>query len=449
MMNRRNKAFLFAAVCVLLMSVVYLGWQKAESQSRGVPDFNQLGQPLPDLAGGEGEALVARVVSRLKGESPLPFPERLKKDREARICFITLADGKGMRKVAAGSGWGLSGALDQAIDSISKDPLSKGYRWIKLDLVKGAQSLENLDPGKPLPVDTSLFGMAVGGWVESALLPEELSVGATGSRKISLDRANRLLKENRVTPPAKELERSAGRFVVFNTISFFGDGKDAWPLFRGNREWRTYKEKDIQESLDMAGKYLSRSVRKDGKFDYQYDPFLDRQSLDYNLLRHAGTIYAMLELYGKNRDPELLQAAERAIGYLLRQVLEGTVAGRPVRFAVEDGDLKLGGNALAALALAEYERVTGDRSYVAVMKGLGEWMLATQDPDGRFTVHKQSLPGRQSVQVPVGILPWGSHLRVDAHLRPDRREKMARWGRSRGPVPIEVLFNTRRPESAP
>jgi hypothetical protein len=399
MMNRKNKVFLFTAFCVLVAAFVYMGWQKAESQPKGLPDFNNLSKPLADLQPGEGNALVAWVVSRLKGEpNQPPFPERLRKDAEPRLCFITLADGKGGRMVAVGSGWGLLGALEQAAGFLSKDSLSKDFRWVKLDIVKGAQSLKDLDLGKSLGFDSSLFGIAAEGKPNKALLPEELSLAALESGKgISLDLANRLLRETRVGQKAQEIARSTRKYAVFNTISYFGDGKSSWPLFRGNREWKAYSETDIDLALDRAGKYLARAVKDDGRFVYEYKPYRGREVPEYNILRHAGTVFAMMELYGVRKDPEVRKAAERAIGYLLRQVRGGSIAGKPVKFVVEQGEVKLGGNGLAALALAEYARVTGNRKYDDVMRGLGEWILATQDANGRFKVHKQSFPlGRVS-----------------------------------------------------
>lgn len=399
MMNREKKVFLFTAFCVLMAAFVYMGWQKAESQPKGLPDFNSLSKPLADLQPGEGNALVAWVVSRLKGEPDQPpFPERLKKDAEPRVCFITLADGKGGRKVAVGSGWGLPGALEQAAGFLSKDPLSKNFIWVKLDIVKGAQALKDLDLGKSLELDSSLFGLAVEGKLEKAFVPEELSLVALESGSgISLDLSNRLFRETRVGQKAQEIPRSTRNYVVFNTISYFGDGKSAWPLFRGNREWKAYSETDIDLALDRAGKYLARAVKDDGRFVYEYKPYRGREVPEYNILRHAGTVFAMMELYGARKDPEVRKAAERAMGYLLRQVRGGSIAGKPVKFVVEQGEVKLGGNGLAALALAEYARVTGNRKYDEVMRGLGEWILATQDANGRFKVHKQSFPlGRVS-----------------------------------------------------
>ncbi len=394
MLNRKKTWFLFVPVLLLFAAAVYLGLQKAESRPAGLVDFNNLGQPLPDLEPGEGEALVALVASSLKGGERLPpLPGKLGEDKNHRICFVTLADGLGKRAVSVGSGAGLYEALARAGEALSNEPLRKTFRWIKLDLVKGAQSGKDLDLEKPLGMDPSLFGLAIDGDVEKALLPEELVVSlARGGKRVSVERMNEILQQTRVARPSSEIGKNPSRYVLFNTISFFGDGKSAWPLFRGNREWREYSKADIDSALELAGKYLARSVKEDGAFVYQYEPFLGQESEDYNIVRHAGTIFAMMDLYGARKDPEVLKAAERAIGYLLRQVREGSVSGKSVKMVVEGGDVKLGGNALAVLALSEYERVTGNRDHDEVMKGLAEWILATQATNGRFKVHKQSFP---------------------------------------------------------
>ena len=71
------------------------------------------------------------------------------------------------------------------------------------------------------------------------------------------------------------------------------------------------------EALRLAGAYFVQACGPDGRFTYEYDPVPDLDSGRYNVLRHAGTVYAMMELYAIHRDPRLLAAAERAAAYLL------------------------------------------------------------------------------------------------------------------------------------
>lgn len=56
---------------------------------------------------------------------------------------------------------------------------------------------------------------------------------------------------------------------------------------------------------------------------------------------------------------------------------------------VERDHNKLGGNALAIVALAKYTTVTGNKHYLDYMNDLSRWIIETQDADGRFTIHKQ------------------------------------------------------------
>ena len=165
------------------------------------------------------------------------------------------------------------------------------------------------------------------------------------------------------------------------------------PVVRESATPQAADGRRFSAALGLAKGYLTQAVGPDGMFTYEYDPATDLDSGQYNVLRHAGTVYAMMELYEADRDPHLLAAADRAVAYLLEQVKPGRAEGTAC--VVEDGWVKLGGNALAAVALAEYTRVTGDRRHVPVVLGLARWIVQTQDADGRFVGHKQRYPGGQ------------------------------------------------------
>ncbi len=150
---------------------------------------------------------------------------------------------------------------------------------------------------------------------------------------------------------------------------------------------------NLLDRARMAGEYLTRSVDKDGKFAYIYDPTTDYVPPKYNIIRHAGTVYSMMELYGETGDAELLAAGKRAIGYLARNAKDIETADGPGACIVEKGYAKLGGNALAIVALAKYTETTGDRQYLPLMKRLAVWIKAGQDETGRFVIQKQKIPG--------------------------------------------------------
>jgi hypothetical protein len=148
-----------------------------------------------------------------------------------------------------------------------------------------------------------------------------------------------------------------------------------------------FSSKPTQDPIVLAGKYLAESVNENGSFIYEYDPATNRASKSYNILRHSGTIYAMLESYRVTQDPQVLAAAVRAIGYL-ESVIRPCPEFQNALCVVEEGSVKLGGNALAVLALVEYQRVTGDTQYASTSRALSEYLLHRQKQSGEFGGHK-------------------------------------------------------------
>jgi len=133
--------------------------------------------------------------------------------------------------------------------------------------------------------------------------------------------------------------------------------------------------------------YLTAAVGDDGRFVYSYLPKTDSVSSDYNILRHAGTAFAMLDLYTHSGDEELLGAADRAIRYMMTQVRLCQVVSGFENCLIEEERAKLGGNGLAVLALTYYMRATGDRSLLGDAQSLARWMVSLQAESGEFTTH--------------------------------------------------------------
>jgi len=126
----------------------------------------------------------------------------------------------------------------------------------------------------------------------------------------------------------------------------------------------------------------------------------------YNILRHAGTTYSLLELHEATGDERFLSGAEQGLAYLRNQIGRcpgewGTVVDEITPMCVvERGDIKLGGNGLALLALARHAELTGSLDDVALMRGLAQWIVDVQvsvgSERGRFAVHKMNTEGEAS-----------------------------------------------------
>lgn len=151
----------------------------------------------------------------------------------------------------------------------------------------------------------------------------------------------------------------------------------------------TVTNKQLLQSVLIGGHYLIRHVNRSGKFDYLYVPAQDGCEEKYNMLRHCGTIYALLELYEFVRSEKILVAVHHAIDYLLDNIVDIGEAPEAASVVVTDDIVKLGGNALAVIALAKYIIVTKDRNYQQLIHRLCNWMLEQQEEDGEFIAHKR------------------------------------------------------------
>ena len=138
----------------------------------------------------------------------------------------------------------------------------------------------------------------------------------------------------------------------------------------------------LLESATLAGNYLKNAVKDSGQFIYEYDPVNDIESASYNILRHSGTIYSMLQLYNITYDSILLEKAEKAINYILLQYLKPF--NNQSMVIVENDKIKLGGNALAIIALAEHSKVTNKSDNLKTMQDLAKFITISQKENGEF-----------------------------------------------------------------
>ena len=154
-------------------------------------------------------------------------------------------------------------------------------------------------------------------------------------------------------------------------------------------------QSNLLNSVTDAGNYLIHSINENGTFAYQYDPSTDQVANKYNILRHAGTIYSMLELYEITQDPELLEAAERALAYLAQQIKPCKAKLEASACLIEKEYTKIGGNGLAIVAIAQYTEATGDDKYIPTAQALARFLVSNQSEEGEFWPHKIAFPSME------------------------------------------------------
>jgi len=345
----------------------------------------------------DAEALVRAAAARILGGAgaATPFPRALEEDELPRIVLVSVSDGLGPARVALGTGNGIVPAVQDAVRRAA-DWRDLRPRWIKVDVVQRCLGVARGALLRGLTLERSLHGLAFNRSAGVAFLPGELVARTlvNSDGRIMLANIQEVLDGDatRRADVAEVLRRGDFGIFRFSADSFFCDGKEFCRLYRGHRVPKDVNRADLLAAAVSGGNYLVRSVGADGRFVYSYLPKQDIVKDSYNILRHAGATYAMLELYEVTRDDGVLEAARRALGYLLDQVrpYPGQLDAACV---VEDGYVKLGGNGLAAIALSKYAAVTGDRSHVQVMHKLVAYIQLHQTNSGRFVRQKESYPG--------------------------------------------------------
>ena len=152
---------------------------------------------------------------------------------------------------------------------------------------------------------------------------------------------------------------------------------------------------ETEKAIVLAGEYLKNAVKENGSFVYEYYPQTNKENSQYNMLRHAGTIYAMVEIYEMTGDKALLEKINKAVAFLLANLKSTHVKNQEVLVGIDEGNIKLGANALALLALTKYMDVTKTSQYLETVRKLARWIRLTQSPQGRFLIHKQDFATQQ------------------------------------------------------
>jgi len=324
------------------------------------------------------------------------LPQILCRDTSPRIVFISINDGKSAANVLIGSGKGIGEAIKQALLKVNR-LIEIGFqpKWIKFDIVRRV-FLEPPPDDNPSQFVGSLYGLAFNRGTGFAFLPDELVAYLLidDQQELKLNYIKAYM-EKRLFPrtPVQKIEPiNRTELYRFSTISFFSDGQKLIAMYRGHRIINDIRRNDLISAAIYGGEYLTRNMGPDGKFMYRYIPGIDRAPDEYNILRHAGTTYSMIELYQATGDGALLSAVERALNYLLKSAMPWGEGSNRSLCIIERGEVKLGGNALAAIALAKYIEVTGNRDYLPMLLELGKWIQSVQGESGRFIIHKQSYP---------------------------------------------------------
>lgn len=160
----------------------------------------------------------------------------------------------------------------------------------------------------------------------------------------------------------------------------------------------------LDQAIDDAAGYLVRHTTKDGRFVYRInlDPSVT-VAPRYNLLRHAGTIYALADYHQLRPHETTQRVLHSAGGFLHAQIADlGEVpdvravwSDPKVNGSNENRQAKLGATGLGLVALTRLERIRPGFTPADELKPLGNFLLFMQKDDGSFySMYYSDFPGR-------------------------------------------------------
>lgn len=349
------------------------------------------------------ESLFDLIVNNNDSPSNFEVDESkyFRNDEGEMIVFLSIDDGLTRSHVASGKGSDFNTAVNNAI-SLYKNNVSNNLKPIslKLDIVtelrtiikeKSRINITNTEVKYNRREDGLMFNKDL----SIAFLPEEVEAyKMIENRKIQPEHIFNAFEKHFLLSEQKLVKNFlSSKFMNvyrFRTDSWFIDEKEYLPLYKGKRVYEELTPENLWQSIELTkDNYFRQCVNPQGKFVYIYNPEYSHVPNKYNILRHAGTTYSMLETYEMMPDKGLMTAIKRAIKYLLTKVEDTTINGKKAQVVIEKDAAKLGGNGLSVVALAKYTEITGDKQYLPLMQNMATWMGELQDETGKFAVHKQ------------------------------------------------------------
>jgi len=170
------------------------------------------------------------------------------------------------------------------------------------------------------------------------------------------------------------------------------------------------KDDLLQRAIDGAD-FLARMVKPNGKFVYGYKgPNTNKEIEGYNILRHAGCIWAMLVINEIVPNKEYMKKSKLALDWMIKKRVhfykELDVWDDKVSMITEGGSAKLGGNGLATLALLKYNQFQSNLKYSNLAEELVDYIsLFCVDSNGQFLYHKRNVKFNVATKFVSGFYP--------------------------------------------
>ena len=156
---------------------------------------------------------------------------------------------------------------------------------------------------------------------------------------------------------------------------------------------RSPSRSEVSRAIALAAAYLERACGPDGRFVYQIDTASGQETGSYNIVRHAGAIYALAMLNRSQPDHQVRETMLRTAAFLRQNYIsEGIRPGQSVvwskplseRSRTGFSAVDLGASALGLVALAAVNEAAPGTIPLTQLQALGRFVLFLQRDDGSF-----------------------------------------------------------------
>lgn len=287
-------------------------------------------------------------------------------------------------------------AKKNAVDFISAENLDPA--WVKADITSSAEKKPLAELLKTISEGLRNYfrrGISFDDKLDRALIEAELNTcRIIDYKKGSID--IKLLNQHLAANDLPTLSQLPEEVTVFTCESAFCDEKGAvYPLYSddrrcGRRVLPRFEKENAYRVIASAADCLAMQIGLNGEFDYGFYPTLSKEVKGYNILRHAGSVWSMMCAYRLTGDRFLKEQIDSSVGYMIQSMSYKYPAGKVkdnVLYLADktNGEVKLGGNAIAIIVLTEYMDIFGTDKYTQLARELGNGILELFDErDGSF-----------------------------------------------------------------
>lgn len=230
-------------------------------------------------------------------------------------------------------------------------------------------------------------------------MPTDAVVHSHMSIKHALNHISKVIgvaeKTNKISERVRLIKGLPAQWSIIRSVAFITYKDDILPLYRGYPVPVEFSTEKLRVMTRQSVDWVCNNMNEDGRFLYYYDGVTDsiidhahpnrtEQDNYYNILRHCGGVVTVLRAYELTKDRKYLDAAEKAIQFLLRNVIEHRCEGRKAYYVYYNEKAKLGGTGIGLVALLRYYQITGDSKFNDYIFGMANHLLSRICEDGEM-----------------------------------------------------------------